>query len=347
MFLNAKNSVNENKINLYLDIISLDESKEKVWSYKCYQEICLLYLQFEDHVMFPLYYKQLMNAARTFDPKKLRPYIEQTVTVFINEIKGHFKESIHHWLEDLSADFNRLQQDKVINMFEANINLKFLILSKGGDINTNKIELENSNNTYEAFDVNLIDYLSDKEKLESLTNDYLIKECGCNPNYLDKMGNTFFYFQPEDCRRGGEKYSVPLGWTAFGIEVTKRYGDTDWLANDGRNGEWAVAYHGFGCRMHPDQIKQIIKTIVHDNLKPGSGQAFAGARDSRHSGQLCGNGVYITPDLNVATQYSGTINLGGKIYRLVIMVRVNPSYIREPETHKGYWIADGNQLSLY
>ena len=55
MFINAKNSVNENKLNLYSDIISLDESKEKKWSYKCYHEICLEYLQFEDHLMFPLY----------------------------------------------------------------------------------------------------------------------------------------------------------------------------------------------------------------------------------------------------------------------------------------------------
>ena len=74
MFINAKNS-NEDQLSLYLDIIGLDESKEKIWSYKCYQEICLIYLQFEDHYMFPLYYKELMKAARTFDPKKLRLYV--------------------------------------------------------------------------------------------------------------------------------------------------------------------------------------------------------------------------------------------------------------------------------
>jgi len=43
MFISAKNS-NENQLSLYLDIIGLDESKEKIWSYKCYQEICLIYL---------------------------------------------------------------------------------------------------------------------------------------------------------------------------------------------------------------------------------------------------------------------------------------------------------------
>lgn len=357
MFINAKNSEGENKISLYLDIISLDESKEKIWSYKCYQEICLIYLQFEDHYMFPLYYKRLMDVARTFDQKKLRPYIENTVTAFLNEIKNHFKESINHWLEDLTADFNRFEQDKVINMFEANINLKILQLSKGCILNSEMISesyetFNNSNsinnNNYENyFDLNIIDYLNDKEKLENLANDYLIKECKCNPKYLDKKGNTFFYFAPEDCRRGGEKYDVPVGWIAFGLEVNNRYGDNeDWISSDGRNGEWAVAYHGFGCRMNGKQIKEIIKTIVHDNLKPGSGQAFCGANDRRHPGKLCGQGVYITPDLNVATSYAGIIPLGDKNYRLVIMVRVNPSYIREPVTQKDYWIVDGNPNQL-
>jgi len=349
MFIDAKNSKGENKLSLYLDIISLDESKEKIWSYKCYQEICLIYLQFEDHYMFPMYYKELMRAARTLNDKKIRPYIENTVTLFLEEIKTHFPESISHWLEDLTYDFHLLEKDKVLNTFESQINLKILILSKGGNINNN---LENNFDEGEKnennFDFNyIIQYLNDKDKLEGLTNDYLIKECGCNPIYLDKKGNNFFYYQPEDSRRGGENYEVPVNWIAFGLEVNNRYGnDNDWLSNDGRNGEWAVAYHGFGCRMNGNQIKAIIKTIVHDNLKPGGGQAFAQARDSRHPGKLCNTGVYITPHLNVATQYAGIIPLGGKNYRLVIMVRVNPSFIREPETQKGYWIVDGNSNQL-
>ena len=73
MFIKTKQDKEGDKINAYLDIINLDESKEKIWSYKCYQEICLIYLQFEDHMMFPLYYKKLMAAARTIEFKHLRP----------------------------------------------------------------------------------------------------------------------------------------------------------------------------------------------------------------------------------------------------------------------------------
>ena len=49
--------------------------------------------------------------------------------------------------------------------------------------------------------------------------------------------------------------------------------------------------------------------------------------DSRHSdsGKQCGTGVYFTPSLNIALSYAGSILLGGINYRLVIIVRDNPS----------------------
>ena len=66
----------------------------------------------------------------------------------------------------------------------------------------------------------------------------------------------------------------------------------------------------------------------------------------KHPGKKCGTGVYITPKLSIASQYAGGITLGNKNYRLVIMVRVNPSFIREPDTMKDYLIVDGNGNQL-
>ena len=348
MFLKIKQDKEGNKIDAYSDIINLDESKQKIWSYKCYTEICLIYLQFEDHLMFSEYYKKLMEMARTIDFKYLRPHVESTVVLFLNEILSHCSESISHWLEDLTERFNRFEKDKVINMFEAVINLKFLILSKGGKYFDNYKVLEHEEKKID-FDPTMLNYIRDKEELERLAHEYFIKECGCDDKYLDKNGNTIFYYCPPDSRRGGEKYAVPVGWMGFGIEVTNRYPEQNWIASDGREGEWAVAYHGFGCRMQSSQIKSIIKTIIHDNLKPGAGQACSGCDDIRHKGQKCGNGVYITPNINVALGYAGMITLGKKNYRLVIMVRVNPSFIRAPTTQPDYWIVDGkpNQLRPY
>ena len=350
MFLKAKQDKEGNKLEAYLDIINLDESKEKIWSYKCYQEICLMYLEFEDHCMFPLYYKKLMDMGRTINFKYLRPHVESSITLFLNEIFSHCSSSVNHWLEDLTEGFNRFEQDKVINMFEAIINLKILVLSKGGKHFDNYKVLNDDKKNITNMDPRLLDYIRDREELERLASEYFLKECGCDARYLDKKGNTIFYYNPEDSKRGGEPYAVPVGWMGFGIEVEQRYkNDPDWIASDGRQGEWAVAYHGFGCRMQSPQLKSIIKTIIHDNLRPGSGQAFAGADDNRHKGQKCGTGVYVTPNINIAYNYAGVITLGKKNYKLVIMVRVNPSYIREPVTQPQYWIVDGNinQLRPY
>ena len=349
MFLKTKEDKNGNQINSYLDIINLDESKQKVWSFKCYQEICLIYLQFEDHYMFTLYYKKLMEMARTIEFKYLRPHVDACVTVFLNEIFSHCNESISHWLEVLTEKFNRFEEDKVLNTFEAVINLKIILLSKGGKHFDSYKVLDDDNRKIDL-DSRLISFIQDREELERLANEYFIKECGCDEKYLDKKGNTIFYYNPPDSRRGGEPYTVPVGWMAFGIEVTKRYqGNADWLGSNGSPGEWAVAYHGFGSRMGSDQIKSIIKTIIHDNLKPGAGQACAQCDDMKHPGQKCGTGVYITPNIDVAYGYAGVITLGKKNYKLVIMVRVNTYYLRIPTTQKDYWIIDGksNQLRPY
>ena len=215
----------------------------------------------------------------------------------------------------------------------------------------NKIKKEENEDKEKEnkIDINVIEYLQYKQHLEELTNSYLIEECKCDPNYLDSKGNTFFYYCPKGSKRGGEAYNAPLGWSAFGIEVLNRYGKDDWLSSDGREGEWAIVYHGFGRSMDRTKLKTLIKTIIHDNLRPGSGQACCNQKDTRHKGQTCGNGVYITPNIKVAQGYAGFIKLGSKTYQIVIMVRVNPKYKREPEFQKDYWIVDGkaDQLRPY
>ena len=234
-------------------------------------------------------------------------------------------------------------------MFEAMINLKILVLEKGGKNFDNYKVLHEEKNNISQIDTRMLEYLRDREELERLASEYFIKECKCDPKYLDKKGNTIFYYNPPDNKRGGEPYTVPVGWMGFGIEVSERYKDMEWISSDGSPGEWAVAYHGFGCHMQSEQIKEIIKTIIHDNLKPGSGQACAGILDKRHKGQICGEGVYVTPNIDIATGYADSIKLGKKMFKLVIMVRVKPSKIREPTNAKDFWIVDGkiDQLRPY
>ena len=137
-----------------------------------------------------------------------------------------------------------------------------------------------------------------------------------------------------------------MGWIGFGLEVLNRYGNDDWLGDNGREGEWAVAYHGFGKSYSVNQLKALIKTIVYDNLRPGEGQACSDDNDLRHPGQKCGNGVYITPIIDIDHNHSGILHLGNKVYNIVIKVRVNTKYIREPVYPNHYWIVDDNSNQL-
>ena len=146
--------------------------------------------------------------------------------------------------------------------------------------------------------------------------------------------------------RGGRPYNPPDGWIGFGLNVINKYdnGNNDWLACDGRPGEWCVAYHGACVRNTSDQIKQIIKPILQNNLKPGAGQACANNPDVNHPGQKIGIGVYCTPNITTADGYAGTIEVNGYRYKVAFMLRVKPDKIRH-SSGSDYWVlnaGDGN-----
>ena len=140
--------------------------------------------------------------------------------------------------------------------------------------------------------------------------------------------------------RGGRPYNPPDGWIGFGLNVLNKYdnGNNDWLACDGRPGEWCIAYHGACVHNTSEQIKQIIKPILENNLKPGSGQAYSSYDDACHPGQKVGVGVYCTPNPNTADGYSGQIDVNGHRYKVAFMLRVKPDKIRYSNSRSDYWV---------
>ena len=140
--------------------------------------------------------------------------------------------------------------------------------------------------------------------------------------------------------RGGRPYNPPDGWIGFGLNVLNKYdnGNNDWLACDGRPGEWCIAYHGACVHNTSEQIKQIIKPILENNLKPGSGQAYSSYDDACHPGQKVGVGVYCTPYPSTADGYSGQIDVNGHRYKVAFMLRVKPDKIRYSNSQPDYWV---------
>lgn len=132
--------------------------------------------------------------------------------------------------------------------------------------------------------------------------------------------------------RGGAEYEVPLGWKRYAVRVAGNYddGDNAWMSLDGREGEWAVAYHG--------THHEALAPIVLDGLKAGSRQMFQ---------KEVGKGVYVTPLLRTAQAYAEEVCLDGHRVQFVVQCRVRPSAIKIC-SRADYWVInDSKDLRPY
>ena len=182
-----------------------------------------------------------------------------------------------------------------------------------------------NNNTFEEVDPTFMhSFISDTDLFDG--------------NGHNLMGN---WAQGEN--RGGRVYNPPKGWIGFGLNVLGKYdnGNNDWLACNGREGEWCVAYHGACVRNTSDEIKQIIKPILEKNLRPGAGQGYRDADDANHPGHKVGVGVYCSPNPANMDGYAGIIEVNGYRYKVAFMLRVKPDKIRYSNSRADYWVLNG------
>ena len=186
----------------------------------------------------------------------------------------------------------------------------------------NQMNQLNQNNNYEEIDPTFMEsFISDKQLFDG--NGHKIQEKWAHGE-----------------NRGGRVYNPPNGWIGFGLNVLGKYdnGNNDWLACNGRPGEWCVAYHGACVRNTSDEIKQIIKPILENNLKPGAGQGYSSYDDAMHPGQKVGVGVYCSPNPANMDGYAGTIEVNGYRYKVAFMLRVKPDKIRYANARPDYWV---------
>ena len=87
--------------------------------------------------------------------------------------------------------------------------------------------------------------------------------------------------------------------------------------------------------------KDITGKIVKSNFKAGSNQVHEGCDDIFHPGKKVGRGVYCTPNVETAEDYSGISEINGIQYNTVLMVRVKPDAIRHCADSGDYWVVNG------
>lgn len=145
--------------------------------------------------------------------------------------------------------------------------------------------------------------------------------------------------------RGGVVYNLPAGWKKFALRVMGRFeGGNAWLSLNGRAGEWAVAYHG----THVDAMP----SILGGGLKAGERQAYKDFLD-RRTGEKIGSGIYCTPNLETAAEFSPAFKQEGRTIQFVFQCRVRPEAIKRIHEEVGresgaYWlINDADDIRPY
>ena len=181
-----------------------------------------------------------------------------------------------------------------------------------------------------------------------LVSEVIVNVMNLNPDLLSGLGNNLLGEWAQGENRGGRPYQPPNGWIGYGLNVLSKYdnGNNDWLACNGRAGEWCIAYHGACHGQSSDNVKKGIKAILETNLKPGGGQACRDHSDLNHPGQKVGVGVYCSPDPSVIDGYAGIMNINGHNYKAAFMLRVKPDKIRISSSTTNYWVVNGDFAEL-
>ncbi|CAG8469647.1 10695_t:CDS:2 [Acaulospora colombiana] len=135
--------------------------------------------------------------------------------------------------------------------------------------------------------------------------------------------------------RGQYEYKRPVGWNRIALKVLNKYEDNIWLGvgstcrqancTSARLNEWPVSYHG--------TEKHNFSSIADVGYLLSKGKRF-----------MFGQGVYSTPDINIAAQYATEFTHNGESYKMVFQNRVNPENlvrISADKTKVGteYWIS--------
>lgn len=141
---------------------------------------------------------------------------------------------------------------------------------------------------------------------------------------------------------------IPSNWRNLPINVLGKYDDGNnlWLDIDS---EWKKAFHGTGRHCNSDEeIRDMIDSIIKFGFKNGNNNNHSECTDILHPGNKIGKGVYVSPNIETAKYYSGTIVIKGKKYLTLFLVKVKKDAIRKCNCPNAsdYWVLRGTNQEI-
>ena len=183
-------------------------------------------------------------------------------------------------------------------------------------------------------------------EIKKIEEKSLIEGCQLNIDIFDPAHNNQDPGWGKNETRGGEKYLPPEGWYGYGLKVGGKYdnGDNTWLDYIDHDGVFAVAYLGLSnIYGNKENLSHFMNEInSQEALKIGYEQTYKNdinIKDkSKNEYEKCGNGVYLYQDPKIAENTASIIDIGGVRYKILLMCRVNPKKIRQPQGFPDCWI---------
>lgn len=306
----------EEKLTLLGDIIEKEQEflKTKNWQYKAIEQRLLIFIENLDKNQVSYTFKQLLQLKNEVDEKTSEKTMENIIEILKN------KEVINYSRPIVSVVVNLLHEIKGTEKYYKQL-LDFL-----------------QNNKYF--------FVEDESKLKfplDLFMEYILD--------IDIFNLEVHVVGNEESSKyiGKQLYKPPYGWTCYEFDIYLKYdnGDNAWMKMEGKEGEWAIAYHGVARNQNNSQIFSAIDSIVKNNLREGVNQQYRTAEninfDTKANYPKCGKGVYLTPRIQTAEVYAGLLNINGKLYYTVLQFRVNPKYLRIAKGKENYWICEGSR----
>ena len=217
----------------------------------------------------------------------------------------------------------KIKQDFIYKSYYANILVK--------DEDFNKESLEYTKKTFPECNL-----LFDFKKIQ---DELIVKQCKIEPTKLNFKYNFIIPNLNLNVKKGNEVYYPPYGWFGIGINVKNLYEN-----NIKEDIPKATAYYGFKNLKH-EEIKIMLHIIMHKGLKTNCDlQPKCRYFDIRRKGKFVGNGIYLTPKINIIEKNTGIVYFNEKAYKVALMVRVITDKIRQPDDD--YWILQPNEIEI-
>ena len=233
-------------------------------------------------------------------------------------------------------DFIEEWKQKISSKLNINKNNVFLVnpKEKNGLCSLDFVSYEGDNVSYHQ--------LKNFKEIKDIEEKYLIEGCQLNVDIFDPFHNNKDGGWGIGEKRGGEDYLPPKGWFGYGLKVSGKYdnGNNNWISYNNQKGEFAVAYFGLSNIYGNKKNLNLFLNEINSKevLKMGFEQIYKNDKDKRNPSQKCGSGVYLFQNPNIAENTAGIIDIGGVRYKVLLMCRVNPAKIRQPEGFPDCWI---------